>query len=146
MKSAAAIIMLWTTIALLLHHTEAESGYPGVESGLNTINAGNAIVKSGSDTDRPTRKKRNSLTDALQAIWCDDPLTTLGCRECEKSCAKPNPSVFCAQGCQNTCICKPGLYATGLPSPKCAPPNGPLLNNCEASRQLRNGQTQRRKG
>ncbi|XP_055345182.1 uncharacterized protein LOC129593025 isoform X2 [Paramacrobiotus metropolitanus] len=116
MKSAAAIITLWATVTLLLHYSGAESGNPGVEFGLNKINTGNGIVKSGSDADRPTRKKR-----------------------CEKSCANPNPSPLCASNCDSTCICKPGLYRTFVPSPTCAPQNGPLLNNCKGNPQLRKG-------
>ncbi|XP_055350293.1 uncharacterized protein LOC129596913 [Paramacrobiotus metropolitanus] len=142
MKSAAAIIMLCTTVTLLLHYSAAESGNPTVESGLNTINAGSGVVKSGSDTetDKLTREKRSNAVEILETLWkCPDPLMTYGCRDCERSCAKPNPSAFCAFQCDSTCICKPGLYRTFLPSPTCAPPNGPLLNNCKGQMPMRKG-------
>ncbi|XP_055345181.1 uncharacterized protein LOC129593025 isoform X1 [Paramacrobiotus metropolitanus] len=139
MKSAAAIITLWATVTLLLHYSGAESGNPGVEFGLNKINTGNGIVKSGSDADRPTRKKRSLDTNVLKRFLCSDPLMTSGCSRCEKSCANPNPSPLCASNCDSTCICKPGLYRTFVPSPTCAPQNGPLLNNCKGNPQLRKG-------
>ncbi|XP_055345196.1 uncharacterized protein LOC129593039 [Paramacrobiotus metropolitanus] len=131
MKSASAILTLWIAVTLRLHHSAAEFGDLTVGSGLKTVFPGIGAIQSRIASDKNSRERRNSLTDALQAIWCDDPLTTLGCRECEKSCAKPNPSVHCAQGCHTTCICRPGLYRTSGPSPTCAPPNGPLLNNCK---------------
>ncbi|XP_055353149.1 uncharacterized protein LOC129599044 [Paramacrobiotus metropolitanus] len=132
MKSTAGFLSLWTTATVLLQYSTAESGDPTVESGPNTINAKNVPTEKPSDT-------RSIGVNILQTISkCSDPLMTHGCRDCEMSCANPNPSALCAYLCDRTCICKPGLYRTFIPSPTCAPPNGPLLNNCKvASRKVK---------
>ncbi|XP_055345197.1 uncharacterized protein LOC129593040 isoform X1 [Paramacrobiotus metropolitanus] len=153
MKSTAAILSVCTTVTLLTHYSAAESGDPTVESRLNTRHAGIGTIKPESaSAEKATDirynfttvyrfykndSKQNLLlssltTDILQTILqCSDPLTTYGCRECEKSCANPNPTPLCVYRCDSTCICKPGLYRTFIPSPTCAPLNGPLLNNCK---------------
>ncbi|XP_055345198.1 uncharacterized protein LOC129593040 isoform X2 [Paramacrobiotus metropolitanus] len=132
MKSTAAILSVCTTVTLLTHYSAAESGDPTVESRLNTRHAGIGTIKPESASAEKATDIRSLTTDILQTILqCSDPLTTYGCRECEKSCANPNPTPLCVYRCDSTCICKPGLYRTFIPSPTCAPLNGPLLNNCK---------------
>ncbi|XP_055345199.1 uncharacterized protein LOC129593041 [Paramacrobiotus metropolitanus] len=138
MDSTAAIITLLAAVSLLVHYSTAEFGDHAVASGRKTFNAELGNMKSGVASDKNPRENRSSETDLLQTLWCDDPLMTIGCRECEKSCVNPNPPALCAYNCHSTCICKTGLYRTFLPSPTCAPPNGPLLNNCKvASRKVK---------
>ncbi|XP_055353153.1 uncharacterized protein LOC129599047 [Paramacrobiotus metropolitanus] len=133
MQSNAAILTLWTTVTLLLHHSSAESGDPTVETGLNTLNAAIKTVSGNPKAEKPT-ETRSFAPDLLQTfLKCPDPLMNYGCRECEKSCANPNPPVLCVYDCHNTCVCKFGLYRTFLPSPTCAPPNGPVINNCKGA-------------
>ncbi|XP_055345191.1 uncharacterized protein LOC129593032 [Paramacrobiotus metropolitanus] len=132
MKSTAAILTLWATVTLLLHYSAAQSenapSNPGrAQSTLET-------AQLGRDSDKnPARSRRSSAFDILQTFWkCPDPLMTYGCRKCETSCANRNPPASCSYLCDSTCICKPGLYRTFIASPICAPPNGPLINNCLA--------------
>ncbi|XP_055345195.1 uncharacterized protein LOC129593038 [Paramacrobiotus metropolitanus] len=133
MESTAAVITLWGAVSLLLRFNAAQTGIHTVESGHGTASAGNDTNKSRITTDQSPRESRSMDTNVLKRFLCPDPLMTSGCSKCEKSCANPNPSPLCASNCDSTCICKPGLYRTFIPSPICAPPNGPLLNNCKAA-------------
>ncbi|XP_055345189.1 uncharacterized protein LOC129593030 [Paramacrobiotus metropolitanus] len=103
---------------------------------IRTTSAANGTIGSGNATDLKPEQTRIFYGDIIQQMLmrrCPDPLQIYDCKECEKHCGNLNPSPYCGYGCQltSTCICKPGTYRTFRESPKCAPPDGPIINNCK---------------